>query len=1710
MLRHILSLTLLVTIASISFAEEEAPRGGPAEEISFHRDVRPLFQAHCQGCHQPSKRGGEYVMTSFEQLLQPGESAEPAIVPGDPDASYLIDQITPTDGEALMPKGKEPLSEEEIALIRTWIAQGAKDDTPENARVPYDMEHPPVYTRPPVVTSLDFSPDGSLLAIAGFHEVLLRSADGERLLARLVGLSERIEGVAFSPDGKRLAVAGGQPGQMGELQIWKLDPDEEGSAVNVTLERSIPVTHDTVYGASWSPDGSLVAVGCGDATVRGFDLESGEQVFFNGAHDDWALETIFSADGSHIVSVGRDMSTKLYNVETQRFIDNVTSITPGALKGGLSALARHPELDVILVGGSDGVPRIYRMHRVTKRVIGDDANLLRQLPGMTGRIYGVAFSPDGKRMVCASSLDGQGQVFTYRAEFEFEMPDEIKKIVETRVQQQNAEQKKQLEEYIHSGVELLTQTEVPGGVFAVTYHPSGESIAAAGADGTIRIIDPADGTVTREFPPIDVASEAELEDRSEIVSSGAALDRKPEEPEAVPSGRTVTTIEVTPSAIELHGQHDSAQLLVTGILDTGDRIDLTRMAELSVEQGEAVELSPLGRVLAAADGEGRLRVRFGDHTAEVPVAVSGVGTADSLSFIRDVNPVLSRLGCNAGTCHGAQDGQKGFKLSLRGYDPLFDTRSFTDDLKSRRTNVASPDDSLMLLKATSAVPHMGGQLTQPGEPYYEIIRQWIAEGARLDLDVERVTSITIEPQNPIVQELGARQQVRVVATYSNGRTRDVTREAFIESGNTEVAEADEFGVVTAIRRGEAPILARFEGSYAATTLTAMGDRGEFVWEEPEVWGEVDRLVAEKWQRMKILPSELCSDADFIRRIHLDLTGLPPSPEQVREFLADSRPTREKRDEVIDQLIGSDAYVDYWTNKWADLLQVNSKFLGKEGAQSYRNWIRNHIAENTPYDTFCQELLTATGSNKEHPASSYFKILRDPDEIMENTTHLFLGVRFNCNKCHDHPFERWTQDQYYETAAFFARTGLKRDPENKEGNIGGTAVEGAKPLWEVVYDRDDGEITHDRTGVVTAPQVPYNRDLAPEEELTRREQLARWIVHSENEYFAKSYVNRVWGYLLGVGLIEPLDDIRAGNPPTNPELLEYLTREFIDSGFDVRQLMQTIVTSRTYQLSVASNEWNEDDERNYARALPKRLPAEVLYDAVHTVTGAKMNIPGVPEGTRAAALPDAALGPQDGFLATLGRPVRESACECERSSELQLGSVMALMNSSTISDAISQPGNALEQLVADQPDDQAMVNEMFLRILNRPAREAEIEAALEILAGLEQEQRKLVAELKDYEREIAPVLAKREEQRQALIKTAREDLEAFEEEIRPAQEAAEQARQEKIAAARQAVEQHLATATDRLREWEQTAIESQTPWTALDFHELNSNTGAKLEKEEEGVVFVSGPNNQKGNYTLAAKTDLENVTAIKLELLTDDRLPNRGPGRARNGNFVLTELTVQAWPQGKPGEKKQLTLKNAQADFSQDNYDVATAIDGQTPPTNNGWASSPRTGENRVATFEFEQPLRFEEGTVLHFALVQRYQDNQHTIGKFRISVTTAGPPVDFGHPESILEVIQTDAEERSEEQQQALLDYFNQRDEKLQELKKQLANAEQPLPVDPKLVELREILADREQPLPEDPKLGRLKRAVELSEQQLENGRLTLAQDLAWALVNSPAFLFNR
>jgi hypothetical protein len=1083
--------------------------------------------------------------------------------------------------------------------------------------------------------------------------------------------------------------------------------------------------------------------------------------------------------------------------------------------------------------------------------------------------------------------------------------------------------------------------------------------------------------------------------------------------ETLPPGAKLLRLEAHPAAITLKAPFEYNQIVLTGHLESGEQIDVTRMVELE-NSAKLVSVSPQGLVRPLKDGEGEVKFSLAGQSLTVPVKITGQKANYEVSFVRDVMPTLSKMGCNAGTCHGSAQGKNGFKLSLRGYDPAFDHQSLTDDLQGRRFNRAAPDTSLMLLKPTGAAPHVGGVLTQPGEPYYELLRSWIAGGVKLDINSPRVTSLDIFPKAPVVPLIGMKQQMAIQATYSDGSTRDVTAEAFIESSNQEVALADKAGLVTAVRRGEATMLARYEGAYTAATLIIMGDRSGFIWKDVPANNFLDTLVYDKLKAVKILPSDLCTDAEFLRRVYLDLTGLPPEPAVVREFLADARPTQVKRDAVIDKLVGSPDYVEHWTNKWADLLQVNRKFLGENGAKALRGYIRNAVATNMPYDKFADAILTASGSTLDNPPAAYYKVLRDADSAMENTTQLFLAIRFNCNKCHDHPFERWTQDQYYDLAAYFAQVGRKEDPKFKGQKIGGTDVESAKPLVEIISDLPNGDVRQPRTGKVAAPLFPYKYPGMAEPTGTRREQLAHWVTSKDNPYFAKSYVNRIWSYLLGVGIIEPVDDIRAGNPPSNPQLLDRLTSDFIASGFDVRQLMKLICKSRVYQQSIATNQWNADDNLNYSHAIARRLPAEVLYDAVQRVTGSVSRLPGLEPGARAAQLLDSSVELPGGFLALFGKPPRESACECERSGGMMLGPVLAFVNGPIVADAIKDRDNRLAKLTSTEKDDRKIVEEMFLAALSRLPTPKEMESGLQALAGHRDEYAKLVGEHQQMEADLA----------------------AYE-----------------------------ATVPAKQEEWEK-GLKAKTGWIVIDPATIKSEAGATLTKQADGSILAGGKNPSPEKYIVTAATKLKGITGIRLEMLPDPSLPAMGPGRAPNGNLVLNEFTVTAAPETDATNARPVVLHNPKADFSQDGFAVAAAIDGN---KTTGWALAPQLGKRHLAVFECKEPVSFDGGTMLTFTLEQQHPDKVHNIGKFRLSVTTSKAPLELdGPPENVAKLLAIEPDQRTPEQKAELTKIYRAQDAEL--------------------ARLQRVLAERGKP--GDP-------------------RLIGAQDLMWALLNSKAFLFN-
>lgn len=747
------------------------------------------------------------------------------------------------------------------------------------------------------------------------------------------------------------------------------------------------------------------------------------------------------------------------------------------------------------------------------------------------------------------------------------------------------------------------------------------------------------------------------------------------------SGPAIAKLKTIPEKLTLSHVRDSRSILVLGVSAQGEVVDLTGEAKRTAE-GTTISIDADGFVNPVAVGSGQVLIQARGLEARVPVEVTDV-SPKPVDFIRDVEPFLSKTGCSQGTCHGGQQGKKGFKLSLRGYDPTYDYRALVDDVSGRRFNRANPADSLMLLKPTQAVPHEGGFLFDEESRPYRVLQQWIAEGCQW-AETPRPEELEIRPENPLLERSGQTQQLQIIAHYPDGTNREVTRETVFETSNFEVNTVNGAGLVKAVRRGEAAVLVKYEGAFANTSVTVLGVREGYAWQDTPEFNYVDTHINNKLKRLKILPSGLCTDAEFLRRISLDLTALPPSAAETRAFLSDPRESSVKRQAKIEELLDSPGYVDHWTHKWSDLLLSNRKFINEKGVWAFRNWMRQAVAENKPYDEFVYDLMTASGSTLENPAANYYRIAREPREVMENMTQVFLGTRFVCAQCHDHPFERWTQTNYFQLSAYFGGVGRKPGVTGEE---------------EVVYDlRAVQPVIHIGTGQPAPAKFPFPVEGLDAASDLPRTQLAKWLTSKENPYFAKSLANRYWSYFFGKGIIDPVDDIRLSNPPTNPELLNALTEDFIAHKFDTKQLIRTIVSSHAYQRTFEPNSFNIDDELHYSHATPRRLSAEPLLDAIMIATGAPVNLPGVPAGFRASQMPDASV--QNPFLDMFGRAPRESPCECERSSEVSLAQTLTLINGPTISEAIVHPQGLIARLVQEQADGKKMVEEIYLATVGR--------------------------------------------------------------------------------------------------------------------------------------------------------------------------------------------------------------------------------------------------------------------------------------------------------------------------------------------------------------------------------------------------------------------------
>jgi len=798
---------------------------------------------------------------------------------------------------------------------------------------------------------------------------------------------------------------------------------------------------------------------------------------------------------------------------------------------------------------------------------------------------------------------------------------------------------------------------------------------------------------------------------SSFANANDQTNTKPVQEFVIPAETEFTKIEAYPKEVKLRGLDDAIQMIITGTTKSGMLLDLTTVSQYEVADSKMIRVTPSGKAVPLSNGNTTVNISFGTKKLQVAAITSDCDINLPINFTNQIVPIFTKLSCNSGGCHGKASGQNNFKLSLLGFDPDLDFISLVQESRGRRVFPAAPDSSLLLTKSVGIVPHGGGKKMDIGSDEYRLIRRWVAAGLPYGNSTDpMVTKITIFPENRIMPR-NAKQQFTVLAHYTDGTTEDVTRRAQYESNEQDIATVDTNAMVrTNSMAGEAAIMVRYQEfvNIFRATVPLSEKPSEFAFENNTF---VDKFTSAKWKQLGLAPSEICSDDQFIRRLSLDLTGSIPAPSQVKTFVESSNPN--KRKDLVEKLLNSSEYSYYFAAKWADILRVKrgGQAENMKGTFAFHGWIRDAIKSDMPYDQFAREILTATGDESETPPTVWYKNLTTPEQYVDDTAQVFLGLRMACAQCHHHPYEKWSQDDYWGMASFFGKIGRKKSP------IPGQAINNNANQKLVVYSTKTGSVTNKRSGKVAEYKALDQKAFALEEDDDPRVKLVDWMVDGKNQFFPKAIANRYWAHFFSRGIVDPLDDMRVTNPPSNPELLQALADDLVKNGFSLKNLIRGIVNSRTYQLSSVPNDFNKQDKQNYARYYPKRLSAEVLFDAVCVITDSPAGFGGLPTDQlapkRAIMLPDE--GFTSYFLDVFGRPQRISACECERVSEANLAQALHLLNSDEIQNKLARPNGRADAIAKDPRTDAEKIDEIFLWAFSRKPSPQQKESALGHLA-----------------------------------------------------------------------------------------------------------------------------------------------------------------------------------------------------------------------------------------------------------------------------------------------------------------------------------------------------------------------------------------------------------
>ena len=762
----------------------------------------------------------------------------------------------------------------------------------------------------------------------------------------------------------------------------------------------------------------------------------------------------------------------------------------------------------------------------------------------------------------------------------------------------------------------------------------------------------------------------------------------------------VGRLEILPSSVTLRGVQARQQLLAQAQTEDTQR-DWTAKVTWTSENPEIVSIDTSGLLQPVTNGSAVVRAQVDGHEASITVHVQDMSKDFSWGFQQHVIPILTKRGCNSGPCHGATAGKNGLKLTLRGYDPPADYTALTREATARRISLADPAMSLFLLKPTMTTPHGGGKKIDVNSLEYQVLSEWIASGAPGPKNNDpKVVNLRVYPRTATLDP-GAQQRLVVRAEYSTGDTADVSRWARYDSTDATVAEVTQNGLVKMTGRGEVAITVSYDTHVIYTRLTVPHDNAvdEKDFERLKVNNYIDELVLKKLRKLRIAPSEQTNDSAFLRRAYLDAAGVLPTAEEVKSFLVDATPN--KRRLLIDKLLERPEYADYWAYKWSDLLLVstNKNHLNRTALWDFYNWIRDSVAENKPWDKFVHDIFSSAGSSRENGALNYFVLHKDTIELAENTTQAFMGQTLTCARCHNHPLEKWTQVQYYRFANLFTRIGIKT---------------GDEPGDSIVFQKDFGDIIHPRLKRPLPPTPLEGEELALDSISDRKKHLADWLASDNNIYFARNIVSRVWANFFARGLVVPSDDLRATNPTSNEELFDALAKDLIDSGYDLKHLIRRIMNSGTYQISSTPNASNQHDKKYYSKYEVKRLPAEVILDALSSLTGQASVFKGYPKGMRALQLPDVQV--RSDFLESFGRPPRLVCDVQERSSDPSISQALHVINGETLNGKLRSEGNAISSFLKLNLSSKEILDHLFLSAFSRYPDESEKEIILAELAN----------------------------------------------------------------------------------------------------------------------------------------------------------------------------------------------------------------------------------------------------------------------------------------------------------------------------------------------------------------------------------------------------------